>query len=52
MVQQRREDALKLEALRRAITLGRKDAAEGRTVRLEPNQVAGFLRNLGRTARA
>jgi len=42
------EDELKLEALRQAIALGREDAAAGRTVRLEPGEVGGYLRSLGR----
>jgi antitoxin ParD1/3/4 len=42
------EDELKLEALRQAIALGREDAAAGHIVRLEPGEVRGFLRNLGR----
>jgi antitoxin ParD1/3/4 len=46
-----REDELKLEALRQAIALGREDAAAGRIVRLEPGQVRGYLRSLGRTGR-
>ena len=50
--QRRREDALKLDALRQAIAVGREDAAGGRTVGLEPERVGGYLRALGRTARA
>lgn len=48
----RREDDLKLEALRQAIEVGRRDAAEGRTVIVEADQIGGYLRGLGRTASA
>jgi len=49
--QQQHEDELKLAALRQAVAVGLDDAANGRTVTLEPDQVSGFLRGLGRTAR-
>ncbi len=49
---QRREDDLKLEALRQAIEIGRRDAAAGRTVNVEVDEIDGYLRSLGRTARA
>jgi antitoxin ParD1/3/4 len=46
-----REDELKLEALRQAIALGLDDAANGRTITVEPEEMGSFLRGLGRTAR-
>ena len=48
---QQQEDELKLEALRQAVALGLEDAANGRTVTVEPEQIGSFLRGLGRTAR-
>lgn len=44
---QQTEEDLKLEALRQSIELGRQDIAAGRTISLQSNQVADFLRNLG-----
>jgi antitoxin ParD1/3/4 len=46
-----REDALKLEALRQAITQGREDAARGRTVSVEDGQLPAYLRRLSQTGR-
>ena len=47
-----REHELKLEALRQALDLGLKDAASGRTRIVEAGEIRGYLRGLGRTARA
>ena len=52
LLQQRRcGDELKLEALRRAILIGREDAARSRAVIVEPDRIDHYLRGLGRTAR-
>jgi len=48
---QQREDELKLEALRQAIAQGREDAKLGRTVSVEADHIAAYLRGLGRAAR-
>lgn len=44
---QQQEDELKLEALRTAIDLGRKDIEAGRFISLESHEIAGFLESLG-----
>lgn len=49
---QTERDELKLERLRQAIEVGRRDAAGGRTVIVEAGQIGGYLRGLGRTAHA
>jgi antitoxin ParD1/3/4 len=50
--ERQREHELKLEALRQAIDLGLEDAAKGRTKTIETGEIRGYLRGLGRTARA
>jgi antitoxin ParD1/3/4 len=48
--QRQHEEALKLEALRQAITLGREDAARGRTVIVATDQIGEYLSGLGQTS--
>jgi len=43
---QQKEDELKLEALRQAIAVGRKDIEAGRFISLEAHEIAGFLEGL------
>jgi antitoxin ParD1/3/4 len=49
---QQREDELKLEALRQAIDVGLRDAAEGRTISIESGEIGAYLRGLGQSAQA
>jgi antitoxin ParD1/3/4 len=48
--QRQSEDALKLDALRAAIEVGREDVRQGRVIRIEPGREAEFVAGLGRTA--
>lgn len=43
---QQREDELKLEALRQAVSTGLDDLDQGRLVEVEPGEIADYLRSL------
>jgi len=48
--QRQREEALKLEALRAAIEVGREDSRRGRVIPIAAGEEHGYIAGLGRTA--